>query len=212
MQLEGWTVLVNKRLLEEQKELGQRVLALLKIKLQQVASVVPKPALDHLRKVPIWIDLTASKGSRVEYHPSRKWLQQHGRNPLKAKCVEIGNPQFFLKFATTDQPMMVLHELAHAYHDQVLGFQNAEIAAAYERALRSGKYNKVKHISGKQQRAYALNNPKEFFAEMSEAYFGRNDFFPFTKEELKQYDPKTFELIAKCWHSPQKIIHSKKAR
>ena len=30
-------------------------------------------------------------------------------------------------------------------------------------------------------RHYALTNHKEFFAEMSEAYFGMNDFFPFNR-------------------------------
>ena len=36
---------------------------------------------------------------------------------------------------------------------------------------------------------------KEFFAEMSEAYFGMNDFFPFNRAELKVSEPETYDLM-----------------
>jgi hypothetical protein len=32
----------------------------------------------------------------------------------------------------------------------------------------------------------------EFFAEMTEAYFWKNDMFPFDRNELKSYDPETY--------------------
>ena len=48
-------------------------------------------------------------------------------------------------------------------------------------------------------RAYALNNPQEYFAESTEAYFSRNDFFPFTRDDLIRHDPETARLLAKLW-------------
>jgi hypothetical protein len=39
----------------------------------------------------------------------------------------------------------------------------------------------------------------EFFAEMSESYFGANDFYPFNQGELKDYAPEIFELMQKIW-------------
>jgi hypothetical protein len=36
---------------------------------------------------------------------------------------------------------------------------------------------------------YALTDEKEFFAEMTEAYFGANDFYPFVVGELKHAQP-----------------------
>ncbi len=33
---------------------------------------------------------------------------------------------------------------------------------------------------------YGLTNAKEFFAEMTETYFGSNDFYPFVAGELKK--------------------------
>ena len=36
-------------------------------------------------------------------------------------------------------------------------------------------------------------------AETTEAFFSRNDFFPFTRDELKQHDPLMFAVVAKLW-------------
>jgi len=96
---------------------------------------------------------------------------------------------------------MVLHELAHGYHHRELegGYGNAELKAAYERMVESKKYESVLLFSGKKVRHYALNNPAEYFAESSEAYFGTNDFYPFVRAELKEFDPEMFELLGKLW-------------
>ena len=36
-------------------------------------------------------------------------------------------------------------------------------------------------------------------AEMTECYFGSNDFYPFVTGELKQAEPETFALLADIW-------------
>jgi hypothetical protein len=46
---------------------------------------------------------------------------------------------------------------------------------------------------------YALTNPMEFLAEMTEAYFGSNDFYPFVAGELKQAEPEVFALMEGIW-------------
>ena len=74
---------------------------------------------------------------------------------------------------------VVLHELAHAYHDQVLGFGHPEVRAAWERAAEGGTYDAIARNNGRTERAYAITDHKEYFAELTESYFGTNDFFPF---------------------------------
>ena len=37
------------------------------------------------------------------------------------------------------------------------------------------------------------------FAEGTEAFLYRNDFFPFVRAELARHDPKLHELLAKIW-------------
>ena len=48
-------------------------------------------------------------------------------------------------------------------------------------------------------RAYAMDNPMEYFAETSEAFFSRNDFFPYNRAELKQHDPDVYALLGELW-------------
>ena len=44
-----------------------------------------------------------------------------------------------------------------------------------------------------------MTNPMEYFAESTEAFFARNDFFPFDHAELKRHDPGMEQLLAKLW-------------
>jgi Mlc titration factor MtfA (ptsG expression regulator) len=50
-----------------------------------------------------------------------------------------------------------------------------------------------------QDKAYAMTNPQEYFAENTEAFFGKNDFEPFDRAELKRTDPEMHALLAKLW-------------
>jgi hypothetical protein len=119
------------------------------------------------------------------------------------KCVHIPDaarfmsPEHYVK-----QPWAMLHELAHAYHDQVLDFEHAGVKAAWKKIKESGRFNSVLHIYGHKTKHYALTDQKEFFAEMTEAYFGVNDFFPFNRGELKQSEPEIHDLLRNIWESP----------
>jgi Mlc titration factor MtfA (ptsG expression regulator) len=48
-------------------------------------------------------------------------------------------------------------------------------------------------------RAYAMTDPMEYFAECTEGFFVRNDFFPYTREELEKHDPEMAALVRKLW-------------
>jgi hypothetical protein len=197
--IEGWTVYVSRRLVVDQADVGRKVLELVRVKLYDIARQVPEPALGKLRRVPFWLELADKDVKCACYHPSRDWLAEHGFNPEKARAVEIGNADKFLKW-TGHQPSMVLHELAHAYHDRFLGgYGNAEIAAAHRRAVQSKRYESVLYCDGKKKAAYAAKNPMEYFAELSEAWFGVNDFYPFVRAEVLQFDPEMAALLAKLW-------------
>ena len=199
--IEGWTsIYVHKDLLTTHKALGDEVLKVLAGKLYDVARVVPPGPLAELRKVPIWMEYRNPKGGGGCYHPSRRWLEGHGFNPAKARSVEFGNARGFLS-ATRHQPSVVLHELAHAYHHRVLpgGYGNKEIKAAHKRAVESKTYDSVLHYRGRKQKAYAIKNPMEYFAELTEAFYGTNDFYPFVRAEVITHDPEAYKLLRKLW-------------
>lgn len=197
--IRGWTVMVSGELLREEPDVAGRCLELLDAKLLDITRVVPPKAVERLRKVPIWLERDDPQVPGGCYHPSRQWLKEHGFNPDKTKCVEFGNVRHLLTWSL-DQPMMVLHELAHAYHDQVLGYDNADVRDAYEHAKASGTYEHVLRSNGHTERAYAMNNDQEYFAELSESYFGTNDFYPFVRAEVKQHDPRMYEVLTRVWN------------
>jgi hypothetical protein len=198
--IEGWTVLVNRGFLAGEPELAERTLTLLRFQLFQIARRLPESAVERLRTVRIWVEEKEGHHPCMAYHPDPEWLREHGMNPEKARCVEVANARNFLTW-TLQQPWMVFHELAHAYHHQFLpdGFHNAEVSQAHREALDAKLYEKVLRIDGREQKAYASNNPMEYFAESSEAFYGTNDFYPFVRPELQQHDPKGFATLKEAW-------------
>lgn len=199
--IEGWTVQVDDRLLNgPDKEVGDRALRILSNRLYDIAMVVSADKLAQLRKITIWIDRTHGTLKPAQYHPSVGWLKGNGYSEKLAKCVHIPDAAEFASLGHQRvQPWSVLHELAHAYHDQILGFDHAEVKAAYERFKEGGRYKKTLHINGRETAHYALTNEKEFFAEMTESYFGVNDFFPFNRAELQREEPELYKLLGTIW-------------
>ena len=200
-QVEGWTVRVDDRLLTgDGSALGERAVKLLTARLVAIAVVVPEGPLARLREVPIQLDLTHGALRAMQYHPSAGWLTSHGYSEQRAKCVHIPDARAFCSpFENHRQPSAVLHELAHAYHDRVLGFADARVLAAWRRFRDGGKYKAVLTSPGPVREHYGLTDEKEFFAEMTESYLAVNDFYPFVAGELKQAEPEVFELMSQIW-------------
>jgi len=183
----------------------EQALKLLEVQLDEIVRVVPATAVVELKKVSLWISPEyAGIPPRAEYHPSAGWLRDNNRDPAMAQGVEFTDVRIF-EAETRRMPNFALHELAHAFHDRVLpkGFGNPELKAAYKLAKQSGRYDRVERQDDKGRKqmdvAYAMTSPQEFFAESTEAYYARNDFFPYDRVELSQHDPSTLKLIAKLW-------------
>jgi hypothetical protein len=200
-QVEGWTVCMDPRLLEaEHKELGERAMEALANHLQRVTYIVPDEQVARLRTVCIWIELDNPRLKSMQYHPSRGWLVEHDYDPRLARCVHIPNARDLLDRGTwAKHPYVVLHELAHAYHDQVLGFDDPQVLEAFQSARQAGIYQEVLLFNGKQVPHYALTDHKEYFAESTEAYLGVNDFYPFVRAELERHDPQMYATLREIW-------------
>ena len=199
--IEGWTVRVDDRLLKgDGAALGERALKLLNARLVAITIVVPERALAKLRAITIELDLDYGGLSPMQYHPDAGWLKDNSYSETLAKCVHIPEAGDFLSpFENHRMPWVVLHELAHGFHDQTIGFDDERVTALWKKFCASGKYASVLTSPGPMREHYGLNNQKEFFAEMTEAYFGSNDFYPFVTGELKQAEPEIFALMAEIW-------------
>ena len=147
-QIEGWTIKIDPQLLsDENEETSSLALEAHANHLQRIKYITPKKQLAQLRKLPIWIELDNAELGNMQYHPSRGWLVKNGHDPRLVKHVHIPradalfNPRSWQK-----HPYVILHELAHSYHDQVLGFNNPEIVAEYKNMKEKGIYEATSTI------------------------------------------------------------------
>lgn len=203
--ISGWTVRVNATLLEQEGPAVEKAMELLQAQLDEIVQKVPAPAVRELQKVTLWFNPEyPDTQPRAEFHPGADWLKKNGRDPAMAQAVEFTNVRQF-EAETRRMPNFTLHELAHAYHFLTvrMGFANLELRAAYEKARASGKYDRVQRRDSEGRttldRAYAMTNPQEYFAEGTEACFSRNDFYPFNRDELKQHDPDLLGVLERLW-------------
>lgn len=197
--VEGWTVYVSDELRDQRPEETKRAMELLKGQCRKVINVVPVATVSELQKVRLWVSLPAGeRRPRAEFHPSKDWLIDNGMLPEKEKGVEFTNTAILEK-EIIRMPMLLLHELSHAYHNLLLGFDHPGILALYEKAKAKGSYDRVRRRNREPQKAYAITNHKEYFAECTEAFFGENDFYPFNSRELKEHDPEMYDLLTEIW-------------
>ena len=86
---------------------------------------------------------------------------------------------------------ILLHELLHAYHHQVLTIGNKAIEASYQRARATGAY------PGNFQAAHFLENSREYFAVIGSIYlFGRIQQPPFECAVAARTDPEFLSFLA----------------
>lgn len=202
--LSGWTVRIDDRpLAAPHSTMGNQAIQFLEAKLLEIRLIFPKDKLAKLQSVVIVLDLSHGNLKSMQYHPSAGWLKANGYATDLAKCVHIPQAKdLATRRNIVEQPWVILHELAHAYHDQVLSFDEPRIKAAYEKYKESGRGERVLLHNGQRVKHYALTTPMEFFAEMTESYFGSNDFYPFNRAELQDSEPEIYQLLKEIWEAP----------
>jgi hypothetical protein len=199
--IEGWKVHVEPALIDgEHREEGGQALTMLGNHLQRVKILVPAGPLAKVQTIEIWIEHDHPKLKAMQYHPSKGWLVANGHDPRLARKVHITQARELLsRSQMLKHPAVVLHELAHGYHHQVLSFEHPDILAAYQQARDAGSYTNVLLYTGRRVKHYGLTDHKEYFAEGTEAFLYRNDFYPFVRAELKEHDPALHEVLIKIW-------------
>jgi len=201
-EIEGWQVFVDTELTDGAGvQVGTIALPLLGAKLAEIKLRLPASRIEKLQQVAIYLDHMHELTS-MQYHPGAGWLADHGYDEAMVKCVHIPRAQRFINHVKHhQQPWALMHELAHAYHDQVLSWEHAGIKNTFDKFVREHgqEYETVLHINGHETKHYALTNEKEFFAEMTESLVGTNDFYPFVRGELRVALPEVHALMKAIW-------------
>lgn len=190
---------------------GKDAVKYIKEDLDHIVSIIPEEALEVMRKRPIWLEKNnTANSSAAWYHTWAGYPESIGDLKEKGKCVEITNFSNYISWSDQNQPLMVLHELCHLYHDQGLGGdRNQTINEAYKNAKDNGLYAEgwyrynINQTSQSQWTkttdVYCMVTVWEYFAELCEAYWGENDYYPFNYEQLKEHDPVGFAMMESIW-------------
>jgi hypothetical protein len=212
--IEGFTVLLSNETVrnDQSSEDERKPIAVLEHELKTIAGLMPARALKILRNILIWVEwderVKMSNGregnpTAIYYGGHQLNLLAQNRHPLKAKNVTI----LRMKSLTGEhQPRgdsgrcVILHEIAHAVHDQLLGRNNLAVKAAYKQAMERKLYD---------SNMYAATNEPEFFAELTCSYFDQLQYYPRTRADLHQHDPVTYKLMEQTWGKCKNRLASK---
>jgi len=196
LQLEGWNVYIEQQLVDRNDVRVFLAMRLLSEKLQQLKTLLPDRVLDQLRTVPIFF--SENKDFNAEFYFFEPYVYRTGQDISMMNGIEFRSISFFLE-ESKFSPMLLLHEMAHAYHKMNYKRIDKIVMRAYRHAETHKLYQRVQSVTNQYARAYALQSPFEYFAELSESYFGRNNYFPFERDELKEYDPMGYNMVKKAW-------------
>jgi hypothetical protein len=199
MTIQGWKVLVNKGLLDKSSkhfQAGKAAMVKFHDDFYTLTKMLDTARLKDIQSTPVWLEVdttVSADGSRkpcFHYHPGLKWLVDNDYNPAKHKCVEIGKAAIYARQGERSRRVM-LHELAHSYHNRFLGFSDKRILSAYKTAKASGKYPK---------KIYAMTDFKEYFACLTVWCFEKDD----RRKKALDRDPAGMKLVAEIWGAPRR--------
>ena len=194
--MSGWKVYVNNGLLGDGQhaEIGARAVEKMEEDLAVIKTWVADRPLAELLKAPIWLEVDTTNGPHgrtptFHYHPGLDWLNEMDFHPDKHKCVEFSRAESYVR--SNRGIWIMMHELAHAYHDRVLGFDDPEIIAAHEKAIAGGKYPPNDWV--------IRANYKEYFAGVCTRYFESAE----ARKLAEERDPDVFKILVRVWEEPK---------
>lgn len=217
IKVQGHWLWFNKDFLANEPKLLNETVAAVVADLKDMDRLMPEAAVEVLKSVSIWLEYETEPFGSVTgqvpvYHYSRTWLIQQGKNPAMAQGVQICNAKNYLQCRDDKVGLYMLHEMAHAYFHILEQQQSQSVKAAYELAKAQGIYDKVGRMNsdvlrGEYITAYAMQDEHEYFAELSEAYFGCNDYYPYNRQQLRQHDPIGYQIVRKLWNLPADYVN-----
>lgn len=200
LDIEGWDVRMERELDRRNFIVAKAVEAEVARQLDAIERQLPPWHLPAMQAVTLWISYSNEPG--LAYHDSLEYLIDQGRDSRMLGGIEIEDARDFLAMAEI-QSGVLLHEFTHALHHQRHNWRFAAIDEAWLNARRSDLYRNVAHRhAGEPRDAYALTNPREYLAELSQAFFAENAMFPFNRRDLREYDAKGYRAVFAFWCEP----------
>ncbi len=204
-QIHGWTVLVEKQLLQEDPELARKALDRLQRQLEELMRRFPKPAQEPFRHLTLFLmfgERSAGGGrdNGLEYFQRHAPQHYAHLDPRMASSILIYSADNYVWLPERRALMALAHEFAHAYQLEQWPETEPTIYDTWRHAMDQGLYHNVKDENGEVlEQGYAAVNQLEYFAELSMVYFVGGYYTPRTREELKAYDPSGYDMVRRMW-------------
>lgn len=164
-----------------------------------------------LRKTKIFVNSGLCHGPKsnlcnsktnVCFHCGYHWLKENGNLPdLKCNSIEMYGCEKYLANRNHHGKIddkccwQLCQKLAHSFHWHLTHYKPSEVDTVFQNAIASGKYNSINHMNGSMKKPYAAENAVNYFASLFTAYFTHNEHYPFTKQDIQQYDPEGYDLV-----------------
>ncbi len=207
VEINGIEILLSPEV-SQNKRLKIRTIERLATQIDSIHKLLPMNKLIGLKPIRIWVEFNARDSGYAEYHAYKQWLLEHRYNPNKYKGIEISNISNYLKWSSEDPIIssVLIHEIAHAYYHSLTSIQKYRVKMVYQEVKNENLYRNVFRLGTRQfgkpvtiSHAWALQDEWEYFSELTESIFAKNDYFPHTSKELQKYDQKGFELVKSLW-------------
>jgi hypothetical protein len=202
---QGWTIYIEDELLLNDPALAEKALSRLDEKLDKVLSLIPPTARAGMQKLPIFLlyGTSASHGGRnngAEYFQRIAPVHFSSLDPRMAGSIVIYSAENFVWLPDIWAIKVLIHEFAHARQLEQWPEEQIEFMKPYQAAMLQGLYRNVREMDGSTiETAYAATNQLEYFAELSCMYFCGCNYYPFNRDQLRQYDPGGYHMVRAMW-------------
>lgn len=201
----GWKLFVEAELAEKDPEVYRSAVSRLDANLRRARRILPRAAQPKLVSLPIFL-MYGERSERGGRDNGAEYFQRHAPehfahiDPRMGSSIVIYSATNYVWLSDFWAMKVLIHELAHAHQLESWTEGHPDIVAAHLHATRRTLYVGVRSDAGATlDRGYAATNQLEYFAELSCMFFVGCDYYPFSREDLKQYDPVGYRMIERLW-------------
>lgn len=204
--INGHTIILEMQLKQGEPELARKATKRLADNIDRVFELLPAHARPLLEKTPVFL-MYGTKATNGGKNSGCEYFQRNAPNhhlhldKTWGSSIVVYSADNYVWLSDLWALKVVIHEMAHAYHLKQWPEKHPYILATWQHAVAAGHFYNVTDREGQRvEKAYALANQMEYFAELSCMYFAECNYYPFNREQLKEYDPDGYWLIRKMWN------------
>ena len=198
-QMSWWTVYIE-CIAYDTPGFAEELIGYTRSQMALAADLLPASSIGTLRHTPVWVDASFEDDSSMAIYIED--TQDPGSEDLPfLNGIRLSADAVRDELTYEIPEGFSVHELAHAWHCLAYNpcWSATRVMSAYAAAMSDDLYDSVPYLYGDEERAYAATDDAEYFAELSEAWFHTNDYFPFTREDVLAHDPIGAKAIEGAW-------------